>query len=569
MSRRRTRPAAPAAPGPPRVMLGARADWGGTVGVAIVAALVFLPALQNEFVSWDDDTNFLSNPNYRGLGIAQLTWMVTTLHGHYIPLTWLTLGLDYALWGMSPRGYHLTSVLLHAIAAGLVYRLAYRLLGSVEQVGDPPTRSGLGLASSLTALLFAIHPLRVESVAWVTERRDVLCGVFYLLALLAYLRYIDTPESERPRRRRWYWASCGAFALALMSKPIAVTLPLSLLLLDVYPLRRVAIAPTAPPGPRRPPSRALVRQVSRLVIEKIPFLLLSAGAAALALFAMGQSSSLSTTAALGAVERAAIAFHSVAFYLAKLVWPVALSPLYELPFSLDPLAPRFLASAAATVSITALAWILRERFPAVLAAWAAYLIALLPVLGVVQYGPHIAADRNTYLASVPLATAAGAAFLWLWRQPAPRRLFARATLVTAAAALLVILSALTWRQTAVWRDSETLWARVLAVGPSAIAHSKLGIIRDEQGQLVEALSHFRMALDIQPGLPPAHNNWGIALARRGQWADAISHYEAALRTTPDYLEAHLNLAIALDRVGRTAEAQRHFQAARQLAQRSR
>src|SRR3990172_3591910 len=190
---------------------------------------------------------------------------------------------------------------------------------------------------------------------------------------------------------------------------------------------------------------------------------------------------------------------------------ILFSPLYELPFSLDPLAPRFLASAAATVSITALAWILRERFPAVLAAWAAYLIALLPVLGVGQYGPHIAADRNTYLASVPLAAAAGAAFLWLWRQPAPRRLFARATLVTAAAALLVILSALTWRQTAVWRGSRSLWARVLAVGPSAIAHSKLGIIRDEQGELAEALSHFRMALDIQPGLAPAHNNWGIAL----------------------------------------------------------
>src|SRR3990172_5638690 len=168
MSRRRKRPAAPAAPGPPRVMPGARADWTSTVGVAIVAALVFLPALQNEFVSWDDDRNFLTNPNYRGLGIAQLTWMVTTLHGHYIPLTWLTLALDYSLWGMSPRGYHLTSVLLHAMAAGLVYRLAYRLLGSVDQVGDPPTRSGLGLASGLTALLFAIHPLRVESVAWVT-----------------------------------------------------------------------------------------------------------------------------------------------------------------------------------------------------------------------------------------------------------------------------------------------------------------------------------------------------------------------------------------------------------------
>jgi tetratricopeptide (TPR) repeat protein len=558
MSRRRKRPTAPPAPVPPRVMPGARADWAGTVGVAIVAALVFLPALQNEFVSWDDDTNFLNNPNYRGLGIAQLTWMFTTLRGHYIPLTWLTLGLDFSLWGMSPRGYHLTSVLLHAMAAGLVYRLAYRLLGSVDQVGDPPGRSGLGLASGLTALLFAIHPLRVESVAWVTERRDVLCGVFYLLALLAYLRYIDTPESERPRGRRWYWASCGAFALALLSKPIALTLPLSLLLLDVYPVRRVAIASTTTQGPGRPVSPAPAREVYRLVIEKIPFLLLSAGAAALALFALGRSASLSTTAALGALERTAIAFHSVAFYLAKLLWPVGLSPLYELPFSLDPLAPRFLASAAATVSITALAWILRERFPAVLAAWAAYLIALLPVLGLVQYGPHIAADRNTYLASVPLAIAAGVAFLWLWRQPAPRRRFARAALVTAAAALVVILGALTWRQTAVWRDSETLWARVLAVGPSAIAHSKLGIIRDEQGQLAEALSHFRTALDIHPGFAPAHNNWGIALARRGQFADAISHYQAALGASPDYLEAHLNLAIALDRVGRGAEAERHF-----------
>jgi len=221
--------------------------WASHLAVPAVLALasfvVFLPALDAGFVNWDDDENFLDNPNYRGLGATQLRWMFTTfLMGHYIPVTWMSLGLDYVVWGMRPAGYHLTNLLLHAANAVLFYFMALRLLRA--RVADRSTHGSLALTlgSAFATLLFAVHPLRAESVAWITERRDVLSGLFYLGAIVAYLRYCDggVPEGSRTRgTRRWYWASLGLFALALLSKAMTVTLPVILLVLDVYPLRRL------------------------------------------------------------------------------------------------------------------------------------------------------------------------------------------------------------------------------------------------------------------------------------------------------------------------------------------
>src|SRR5438093_1913883 len=193
--------------------------------IALVTFAAFLPTLHNQFVNWDDVENFVDNPHYRGLGWTQLRWMWTTHLGHYIPLTWMTFGLDYVLWGMNPVGYHLTNLLLHAANAAVFYLLALRILGSALQ--GPRERGNVGLAASaaFAALLFAIHPLRVESVAWATERRDVLSGLFYLLALLAYLRAGEQVEPGRSG----YWASVGLFVCALLSKSMAVSLPVVML----------------------------------------------------------------------------------------------------------------------------------------------------------------------------------------------------------------------------------------------------------------------------------------------------------------------------------------------------
>src|SRR2546426_4295088 len=208
--------------------------WLAPLLVVLFTLTAFLPTLQNQFVNWDDHENFLDNPHYRGLGWTHLRWMWTTHLGHYIPLTWMTLGLDYLLWGMNPFGYHLTSLLLHAANAVVFFFVVRRIL--TLALPSPAERGhALTVSAGFAALVFAIHPLRVESVAWATERRDVLSGLFYLLTILLYLR-----ASERGERGRgWYWGTVGLFACALLSKAVAVSVPVVLLILDVYPLRRL------------------------------------------------------------------------------------------------------------------------------------------------------------------------------------------------------------------------------------------------------------------------------------------------------------------------------------------
>src|SRR3989441_8329744 len=243
--------------------------WLAPLLVALLTLTAFLPTLQNQFVSWDDDKNFLENPHYRGLGWTHLRWMWTTHLGHYIPLTWMTLGLDYLLWGMNPVGYHLTSLLLHAANAVVFFFVVRRILTLAL---PSPSEHGYALAvsSGFAALVFAIHPLRVESVVWVTERRDVLSGLFYLVAILLYLRACE----RGARGRGWYWLSVAVFGCALFSQSIAGSLPVVLLILDVYPLRRLGGAL----GWWSEPAR-------RVYVEKIPFVLLAAAASAIAVMA--------------------------------------------------------------------------------------------------------------------------------------------------------------------------------------------------------------------------------------------------------------------------------------------
>jgi len=496
-------------------------------GAGIVAALtfvVFLPTVANGWVAWDDDTNFLANPHYRGLGTAQLAWMLTDRHAHYMPLTWLTLGLDYVLWGMNPAGYHLTSIVLHAANAGLVSLVALRLMRlALPGAGGAALRTGSGLA----ALLFAVHPLRVESVAWVTERRDVLCGIFYLLTLLAYLRYC------RAGRRGAYATSLALFACALLSKSMAMTLPVVLLLLDAYPLGR------------------------RAWREKIPFFVLSAVAAVLAVIAQRTAGAM---VALGLLQRIAIAVYALVFYLLKALVPAGLAPMYELPEWIDPTGWRYLASGAVVAALSALAVAIRGRWPAFSVAWACYVVTVLPVSGLVQVGSQLAADRYTYLPLIAVAVLAGGGLARCWAaRPALGGVAA-----VAGGVVIAVLSVLTPKQILVWRDGETLWTHALSTSPSATAHVKLGGIRDAQGRLDEAIIHYREALRIRALTPDAYNGWGIALARQGEWGEAVERYERALAIRPLSAEVHANLATALGQLGRHREAAMHAEIARAI-----
>src|SRR5438876_1534437 len=478
-------------------------SWLVPVLIALVTFIAFLPTLRNQFVDWDDFKNFLDNPYYRGLAWTQLRWMWTTHLGHYIPLTWMTFGLDYLLWGMNPLGYHLTNLLLHS-ANGVVFffvvcRILARALPGLSERGH-----ALAVSAGVAALVFAIHPLRVESVAWATERRDVLSGLFYLLTILMYLRAYEFGA----RGRGWYWLAVAVFVCALLSKSMVVNLPVVLLILDVYPLRRLGGAI----GWWSEPAR-------RVYVEKIPFVLLAAAASAIAVMAQSSVHAAASLAQLSVPGRLVVSAYGLGFYLWKMVVPVNLSPLYELPRTMDPVAPPFILSYALVLAITAIVLALRRPVPGLLAAWVAYVVVLLPVLGILQSGPQIAADRYTYLAGLGWASLAGAGLLSTWRRWPPF------VLTGLAVVLLSGLGTLTWNQVEVWHDSEKLWTHALAIDPkTSMAQFGLGRVLADQGKPAEAIEHYRQALNIKPDYGAAHYNWGVVLGQQGKPADAIEQY---------------------------------------------
>src|SRR5437016_1709904 len=525
--------------------------WLAPLLVALFTLAAFLPALQNQFVNWDDKDNFLDNPHYRGLGWTHLRWMWTTHLGHYIPLTWMTLGLDYLLWGMNPVGYHLTNLLLHAANAVVFFFVVRRLLARAL---PSPSEHGYALAVSagVAALVFAIHPLRVESVAWVTERRDVLSGLFYLVAILLYLRACE----RGARGRGWYWLSVAVFGCALLSKSMVVNLPIVLLILDVYPLRRLGGFVGWWSAPAR-----------RVYVEKIPFVLLAAAASAVALMAQLSHNTMVSVVQLSALGRLALSVYGLSFYLWKTVAPVNLSPLYELPPTVNPWAPPFLLSYGLVVAITALVLALRRPLPGLLAAWVAYVVVLLPVLGIFQSGPQITADRYTYLAGLGWAILAGAGLLSCWRSSRRSKTGTPANWLLAGIAFCVVvgLGVLTWNQVQVWHDSEKLWSHAAGIDPrSPVGQYSWGLALAQEGKLTEAIEHYTTALRIKPDYADAHINLGIALAQQGKLAEASEHYQQALHSKPDSADAHTNWGLALTQQGKPAEASDHYRQALQI-----
>ncbi len=520
--------------------------------LALIAVVAFLPVLNNGFVNWDDDRNLLYNSEYRGLGEAQVRWAFTTfLMGHYIPVTWVSFGLDYAVWGMRPFGYHLTNLLLHAANTALFYLVSLRLLAAARPALGHDV--GLHLGAAAGALLFALHPLRVESVAWATERRDVLCAFLYLLAALVYLRECARAGRESVLGRPGYWLALGLFALALLAKSMAVSLPVVLLILDVYPLRRVGGRPGGWFG-------AAAR---RVWLEKVPFALLSLAASAVALVALESIRGVRPIATVGLAERVAISVYSLAFYLWKSAVPVGLSPLYELPARVDALSWPYLVSAAAVVAITIAALWLRPRWPAILTAWACYVVILLPVVGIVQNGPQIAADRYTYLASLAWSVLIGGGVRWWWGdRPWAALAEPRARSGAAlAAVILAVFGVLTWIQSGVWRDSGTLWGHALSLAPSAVGHNNAGAHRAGLGDFAGAAAEYHRALAIKRDYVDAWSNLGVALAKQGQLDESVKAFRHAVEIKPDSAEVHFNLGRALTLQGSPEQAAEHYRRA--------
>ena len=495
--------------------------------VALLTLIVFLPALRNDFVNWDDARNFLTNNDYRGLGVHQLKWMWTShLLGRYVPLSWMTLGLDYTIWGMDPVGYHLTNLLWHTANAVLMYFLALELL----RVAMSQNRS-VSLGAFFAALFFAIHPLRAESVAWVTERRDLVSGLFYLVAVLLYVRGC---RSGQRIPGKYYWGCFASFLAAILSKEMVVTLPVVLLILDVYPFRRIGV---------------------QALIEKIPFLIVSIADSGFAVYIGRQEGLTSSLAHVNVFSRLAISTYGLAFYVWKTLVPFHLSPFYALTsHRVDPRGLPFLGSAMVVMGITATASFLRRRLPGLPTVWATYAVTLLPVLGIFQNGLQITADRYSYLACIGWGLIAGACLIHV--QPA--------IATSAAAVALAVLSCLTWQQVQIWQDSETLWRHALKIEQSAVAWNNLGLALAERGDTLAAIEQYKHSLRMDPDFEYAHNNLGHALLEIQDWDDARREFEAALKVKQDLPDAHNGLGIALMMQNRLNEAIAQFQIALQL-----
>ena len=430
----------------------------GPLLAALAAALALLPALRNGFVDWDDRSTLLLNEHFRGLSWENLRWMLSSFHlGHWQPLAWLSFCADYALWGMRPFGYHLTALLLHSANAVLACLLGERLLAAG---GTPPEHAQT--AAFWGALLFAVHPLRVESVAWATERRDVLMGLFFIAAMLAHVRESRGEARANPR----YALTTAMAALCALSNVRGLTLPAALLLLDVYPLRRLPVDP-----------RTWLKPASRPVLmEKRGPALVALASALVGLAAQSADSSpLTPLSRFGPVARLAQAVYGLGFYLVKLFAPIDLSPLYERSWRLD--RAEFLAYGSVALASFALAWRARRRLPALAAALGFYALTLSPTLGLVKSGRQTVADRYSYLPCLGVCLLLGHLIAASKRRWAP----------FAAAALAALLIAASWRQCAVWRDSVSLWTRAVEVDPrSFFARRNLAGALAQTGRVEEA-----------------------------------------------------------------------------------
>ncbi len=503
------------------------------------AFVALAPVLDAGFVNYDDPRYVTQNPVVRdGLTLEGIRWSLTaTDAANWHPLTWLSHMLDYTLFGLDPRGHHLTSLLLHAANAAMLFLLLDRMTGALVR-------------SAFVAAFFAVHPLHVESVAWIAERKDVLSTFFGFLALTAYVRYARKPE----------WGSSVAvsvcFALSLAAKPMLVTLPFLMLLLDFWPLGRMAAAVK---GPGRPaPLAGLLR-------EKIPWLALSAASCAVTLVAQRRAHAVQSLADSSLAVRAANAVASCGAYVAKTLWPSDLSVLYPHPGSFPPLVST--AAAALLVSgATAASLRFGRARPYLPVGWLWFLGMLVPVLGFVQVGVQSRADRYTYVPLVGLfvvvvwgaAEAAGIAGLesrGAVAEDPPRRRTARAVLVAAGVATILAWMTVTWKQAKVFKDSISLFEHALRVDDrNTVAHVNLGAAYMDSGRIDEALRHFEAAVRLDPGYADARNNLGAALAAAGRLDQALAQFAEAARLDPDDARPSVNEAVALSRAGRWDEA---------------
>lgn len=502
---------------------------GLCLGLAAMVWLVFGQTVHHQFINLDDGAYVYKNPQvFRGLTGEGIVWAFTQSHAaNWHPLTWLSHMLDCQLYGLSPGGHHLTNVLLHAANAILLFLVLRQMTGSLWR-------------SAFVAALFAIHPLRVESVAWVSERKDLLSGLFFLLSIWAYVRYV------RQRSRARYGALLLFFALGLLCKPMLVTLPAVLLLLDYWPLDRM---------PSATDSREKKFQILRtLVVEKLPLVGLALASCAATIVA--QQVAMQPLTSISLPLRAGNALIAGAAYIGNMWWPSDLAVFYPLAFR-DITASRVILALVVLLGISAIVFILR-RHRYLVTGWLWYLIMLGPVIGIVQVGSQARADRYTYLPEIGLAVL----ITWAVADLTARWRYHRILL---AGGSLIIIGALTFAahlQASAWKDSETLWTQALSrTTDNLMAELNLGEAVYQLGKTSAAINHFERALQIDYNRASVHSSLGVALLEKGRSEESLSHLQTAIALDSHDADAHYNLGNTFLAMGRAREAVAEYQKA--------
>jgi tetratricopeptide (TPR) repeat protein len=514
-----------------------------SIAVCIFLALavwaIYSQTLRFSFVYFDDNEYVFDNPHItQGLNLKAIRWAFTHVHSHnWHPLTTLTHMFDCQVYGLHPWGHHLGNVLLHGTVAILLFVVLQQMTGALWR-------------SAFVAAVFAVHPLHVESVAWISERKDVLSALFFMLTLMAYVRYVRIKGSGTEAtwsflRFPAYWVTLLLFALGLMSKPMLVTLPFVLLLLDWWPLQRFTPHNTRP-------------GIAQLVWEKVPFLLLSAASCPVTIWA--QKDIVRSLEQVSLPFRIGNALVSYAAYVGQMIYPVGLAVLY--PYSENHLAPwKVGVSLLFLLFVSTGAAVGWRKHPFLLVGWLWYLGMLVPVIGLVQTGNQAMADRYTYLPQIGLyiMVAWGAVDLvGSWR-------YGRAVLAAGASAILATLLVLAHVQTSYWKNGVSLMTHAIAcTSNNYLAHDNLGAVLATQGKMVEAVEHLERAVRLRPGYADAHYNLGTALAAQGKTNEAVEEYERAIQLRPDYAEAYNNLGDMLAAQGKTNEAIEKYERATQL-----
>lgn len=508
-----------------------RRDLLIAAALALLTFALYAQVRHFEFVSYDDNAYITANPHVQqGLTAQGVHWAITSVDtANWHPLTRLTHLLDVHLFGLRAGPHHLINVAIHIANALLLYALLRMLVPSVTW------------PSALAAGLLALHPLRVESVAWVSERKDVLSALFFLLTLIAYVKYARS--ARRGARRGWFVASLLLLALGLMSKAMLVTVPGVLMLLDYWPLGRLRDR----------------NEFRRRLIEKLPFFALCVALAVVTFLAQHAGGAVRSSETIPVAMRLQNAAVSYVLYLLKTVAPARLAVLYPYPSSIS--VATTVGAVVLLVAITWLAWRGRSRRPYVIVGWLWYLGTLVPVIGLVQVGQQAYADRYTYIPHIGLFIAVA----WLaaegWRRLGTARL-PRIMYAALVVMLLALLMVTTYRQIGVWRNSETLWAHTAAVTrDNWIAWNHLATIYASQGRLDEALRLTAAVVERQPTFAIGQLNRGNTLMRAGEHTAAIDAFRRAIDLQPNLAAAHNNLGILLASAGRTAEALAHFRAA--------